>query len=169
MSHISQGEFSCRAGPADSVTFRTRISGPSSRSASDMASLVRTWVQGGDASIKVGASRFHLDPTCDASLENIHAPDCVEKPTEEPAKTSTKIPTKTPTEKPTVETPTKMATKKPTEKGTTGELGNDDDGGSGIKVAGILVGGIIAGLLLAVFIVMIIVIVMWMKKFKSQS
>ena len=169
MSHISQGEFSCRAGPADSVTFRARISGPSSRSASDMASLVRTWVQDGDASIKVGASRFHLDPTCDASLENIHAQDCVEKPTEEPAKTSSKIPTKTPTEKPTVETPTKMATEKPTEKGTTGALGTDGDGGSGIKVAGILVGGIIAGLLLAVFIVMIIVIVMWMKKIKSQS
>ena len=98
MSHISQGEFSCRTGPADSVTFRARISGTSSRSASDMASLIRTWVQGGDASIKVGASRLHLDPTCDASLENIHDLDCMEKPTEKttqkPTETSTKLPTK---------------------------------------------------------------------------
>ena len=153
-SHISQGEFSCRAGPADSVTFRARISGTSSRSASDMASLIRTWIQGGDASIKVGASRFHLDPTCDASLENIHDPDCMEKstekPTQKPTETSTKLPIKTPTEK-------------PTQKEATG------DGSSGTKAVGILLGAIIAGLLLALLIVMIIIIVMWIKKIKPQT
>ena len=153
MSHISQGEFSCRAGPADSVTFRARISGTSSRSASDMASLIRTWVQDGDASIKVGASRLHLDPTCDASLENIHDLDCIkptEKTTQKPTETSTKLPIKTPTEK-------------PTQKEATG------DGSSGTKAVGILLGAIIAGLLLALLIVMIIIIVMWIKKIKPQT
>jgi deleted-in-malignant-brain-tumors protein 1 len=157
MSHISQGEFSCRAGPADSVTFRARISGTSSRSASDMASLIRTWVQDGDASIKVGASRLQLDPTCDVSLDNLHAPDCVEKLTEKPAITSS---IKTPTEK-------------PTQKGTTGKTGNKSNGGSGgsssADTVGILLGGIFAGLMLALLIVMVIIIVIWMKRIKSQS
>ena len=144
-SHISQGEFSCRTGLADSVVFRARISGTSSRSASDLASLIRTWVQNEGASIKVGALRFQLDSTCNASLENIHAPDCVETPNENPAKTPTE---------------------KQPEKGATGNGGSGD---SGAKVVGILLGGIIAGLLLALLIVMIIIIVMWMKKNKSQS
>ena len=143
MSHINQGEFSCRTGPADSVTFRARISGTSSRSASDMASLISTWVQGGNASIKVGPSRLRLDPTCDASLENIYGPDCPEKPKGKPTETSIKM--------------------------LPGATGNDGDGGSGIKVVGILLGGIIAGLMLGLFIVMIIIIVIWMKKIKSQS
>ena len=177
MSHISQGEFSCRTGPADSIIFRARIRGTSSRSASDLASLIRTWVQSGEASIKVGTSRFHLDPTCDASLENIHAPDCVEKPTETPSTKApteppSETPTKMPTEKPTLvtdETPTK-ASDKPSGEGTTDKAtGNGGDGDSGAKAVGILLGGIIAGLLLALLIVMIIIIVMWMKKIKSQS
>ena len=160
MSHISQSEFSCRTGPDESVTFRARISGTSSRSASDLASLIRTWVQGRGASIKVGTARLQLDSTCDASLENIHAPDCVEKPTDEPAKTSTKTPTKTPTEE-------------PTQDGVTGKTQNGDNGGNGGissgDTVGILFGGIIAGLLLALLIVTIIIIVMLMKKIKSQS
>ena len=95
MSYISQGEFSCRTGPADTVTYRARISGTPSHSASDMASLIHTWVQSGVASIKVGASRFQLDPNCEASLENIHAPDCVEV-----TKPLTEVPTKKPNETP---------------------------------------------------------------------
>ena len=149
MSHISQGEFSCRTGPVDSVTFRARISGTSSRSASDLASLIRTWVQSGEASVKVGASRLHLDPTCDASLDNIHALDCGEKPTEKPTETSTTKPTTTPTKKPTT--------------------GNGGDGVSSAKAVGILLGAMIVGLLLALLIGIIIIIVMWMKKIKSQS
>ena len=157
MSHISHGEFSCRTGAGDSVMFRARISGIPSRSASDMASLIRTWVQSGDASIKVGASRLQLDPTCDVSLDNLHAPDCVEKLTEKPAITSS---IKTPTEK-------------PTQKGTTGKTGNKSNGGSGgsssADTVGILLGGIFAGLMLALLIVMVIIIVIWMKRIKSQS
>ena len=154
MSHISQEEFSCRSGPADSITFRARISGASSRSASDLASLIRTWVQGEEASIKVRTARLQLDPTCDASLENMHAPDCVEKPTEEPAKTSTKNPTKTPTTKRTQD-----------ENGGKGGSGGTSSG----DTVGILFGGIIAGLLVALLIVTIIIIVTLIRKIKSQS
>ena len=74
--HISQGEFSCRSGLAESVTYRARITGTPTRSASDMAALIQTWVQSGAASIKVGSSRLQLDPTCDSALDNIHALDC---------------------------------------------------------------------------------------------
>ena len=38
--------------------------------------MINNWVQDGSASIKVGSSRFQLDPTCNATLDNIHAPDC---------------------------------------------------------------------------------------------
>ena len=153
MLHISQGEFSCRTGPDDSVTFRARISGTSSRSASDLVSLLRTWVLGGVASIKLGFSRFHVDSTCDAMLDNIHALDCGEKPTEKPTEPTTKTPTETPT-------------KNPSEKGLTGNRGNGD---SGAKAVGILLGAMIVGLLLALLIGIVIVIVMWTKKTKSQS
>ena len=149
MSHISQSEFSCHTGPDYSVTFRARISGTSSRSASDLASLIRTWVQGQEASIKMGTARLQLDPNCDASLENIHAPDCVEKLTDEPAITPTD---------------------KPIQEGVTGNGNNGGNGGiSSGDTVGILLGGIIAGLLLALLIVTIIIIVMWTKKIKSQS
>ena len=78
--HISQGEFSCRSGLTESVTYRARITGTPTRSASDMAALVQTWVQSGAASIKVGSSRLQLDPTCDSALDNIHALDCGAEP-----------------------------------------------------------------------------------------
>ena len=146
-SHISQGEFSCRTGPTDTVTYRARVSGTSSRSASDMVELIRSWAQGGDASIKVGGSRFQLDPTCDATLDNIHAPDCGTKVT------------------PTQDT---KGTEQVTQKIVNG---NDDsgnnEGSSSAQVVGILVGGIIAGLLLALLIALTVMTVLWTRKQKS--
>ena len=92
-SHISQGEFSCRSDPTDSVVYRARISGTPTVSASDLAALIRNWVEGGSASVMVGSLRLHLDPNCDATLDNIHALDCnqnvVEVTDEEPTEDKT--------------------------------------------------------------------------------
>ena len=154
-SHISQGEFSCRTGPVDTITYRARLSGTASRSASDLASLVREWVAGGEASIKVGTSRLHLDPTCDASLVNIHAPDCAVVP----------VTQETTSDKET--TPTKPVTEKVVR--NNGNDDNESDGTSSGQVAGILLGGIIAGLMLALLIALIIIIYIWMKKQNTKS
>ena len=149
-SHISQGEFSCRTDPTDTVTYRARVSGTSSRSASDMVELIRSWAQGGDASIKVGVSRFQLDPTCDATLDNIHAPDCGTKTTEVTPEGTTK------------------GTEQVTQKIVNGnDDGGNNEGSSSAQVVGILVGGIIAGLLLALLIALTVMTVLWTRKQKS--
>ena len=75
-SHISEGEFSCRRGSDDSINYRARIKGTSSRSASDLVALIQSWVQGGQASVRVQSARYEVDNSCNAFLDNIHALDC---------------------------------------------------------------------------------------------
>ena len=144
-SHITQSEFSCHTGPSNTITYRARISGTDTQSASDLASLLRAWVESGEASIRVGTSRLHLDPTCDATLANIHAPDCKVDDTITPK-------------------PTQVTDKEPTV-----DDGNNENGASSAEVAGILLGGLIAGLLLALLFTFIIIIYIWIYKRKKES
>ncbi|CAI8015120.1 hypothetical protein GBAR_LOCUS9414 [Geodia barretti] len=73
---LSQGEFSCRTGPPNTVTYRARITGTSSRSATEMVAIMGAWVQTNKGSVQIDRLRYYLDPTCDPTLENIHGPDC---------------------------------------------------------------------------------------------
>ena len=145
--HISQGEFSCRSGLTESVTYRARITGTPTRSASDMAALVQTWMQSGAASIKVGSFRLQLDPTCDSALDNIHALDCEVKST--PETTTDTITTE------------KLVT------GPNNDNSDESESVSSAQVVGIMLGGIIAGIFLTMLIVLVAVIVIWWKKNKS--
>ena len=115
-----------------------------------MAALIGNWVQDGSASIKVGSSRFHLDPTCDATLDNINALDCDQKVTEKPPEKVT-------------ETPTKQVTEKI-------RSSESEENSSSGQTAGILAVALITGVLqLVVLIVLLVIIVLWIKKKKSNS
>ena len=113
-----------------------------------MAALIGNWVQDGSASIKVGSSRVQLDPTCNATLDNINALDCdqIEKPPEK-----------------VTETPTKQVTEEI--KGS-----ESKDNSSSSQTAGILAVALITGVLqLVVLIILLVIIVLWIKKRKSYS
>ena len=82
LAHISQAEFSCRkTEKQESINYRARIKGTSNRSASDLVALLQSWVQSGEASVLVSSSRFHVDKSCDAKLDNIRGLDCGSKST----------------------------------------------------------------------------------------
>ena len=154
-SHISEGEFSCRGRSNKTINYRARIKGTSSRSASDLVALIQSWVQSGQASVRVGSSRFHVDASCDAALDNIHALDCDTQPLTPPTKPP---PTKPPSEetKPSEVTP------------STEPFIRDDssDGTKSAQVGGIILGGIIAGILLALLVLFIVIVILWKKKTK---
>ena len=112
-----------------------------------MAALIRNWVQRGSASIKVGSSRFQLDPTCNATLDNIHAPDCAVEIEEKPNEKMT-------------EKPTEQVTEKKSEDSSPGQT-------TGVLIVGIITGGL--QLVLLGFIVLIVIIAVWIKLNKSKS
>ena len=169
---LSQGEFSCRTGPPDSVTYRARITGTSSRSATEVVAIMGAWVQTNKGSVKIDRLRYYLDPTCDPTLENIHGPDCpvAETPTDgatDNTTTTDKPVTSTPSTEDSITPPTKpdIDPKDPQSERRTG----DDNGGDGVttgQVAGILLGGVITGLL-ATLIIIILFILCW--KYRKQS
>jgi len=142
-SHISEGEFSCRRGSGDSINYRARIKGTSSRSASDLVALIQSWVQGGQASVHVESARFSLDPSCSAALDNIHALDCGSQPL-----TPTEPPSQSVSRPPQQETP------------YTQSLVDNSESMSSAQAGGFVLGGIVAGVLLVLMIVFIVVLVM---------
>ena len=76
-ANIKDNEFSCRhGGLTTQIVYRARIVGTDVYSAPGLVSLMQSWVGSGMASIMVQSSRLHLDPTCDASLDTLKAPDC---------------------------------------------------------------------------------------------
>ena len=105
---LSQAEFSCRTGPPNTVIYRARITGTSSQSASEVAAIIGAWVKADKGSVKVNQLRYHLDPTCDPTLENIHGPDCVfvEPTTEMPTSNATNSSTSPSDTEPSSEPPT---------------------------------------------------------------
>ena len=114
-------------------------------------------MQGGRASVRVESVRFHVDASCDASLDNIHALDCDTEPTTP----ITQPPTKPSSPSDTPSSPSDTtSTKEP--------LVRDDssDGASSAQVGGIILGGIIAGMLLALLVLFIVIVIVWKKKTK---
>ena len=162
-SHISEGEFSCRRGSDDSINYRARIKGTSSRSASDLVALIQSWVQGGQASVHVESARFSLDPSCSAALDNIHALDCGSQPltpTEPPSQPLTHMP---PSQPPT-EPPSQSASKPPQQQAPSKQssVSSNDRGEtvSSAQVVGVIIGGIMAGMLLVLLVVLIVALIM---------
>ena len=75
-ANIKDNEFSCRGGLTKQIVYRARIVGTDVYSAPGLVSLLQSWVGSGRASIMVQSSRLQLDPTCDAYLDTLQAPDC---------------------------------------------------------------------------------------------
>ena len=143
IANIKDDEFSCRGGLTKQIIYRARIVGTDTYSAPGLVSLMQSWVGSGMASIMVQSSRLHLDPTCDASLDTLKAPDCKVVFFVEPTD---------PTQKPSILSP------------VTGQSGS---GGASVgTIGGIVVGGVTAVLLGILIIVLIAVVTMWKAKSK---
>ena len=136
-ANIKDDEFSCRGGLTDYIVYRARIVGTDTYSAPGLVSLMQSWVDSGRASIMVQSSRLHLDPTCDASLDTLKAPDC-ESPGEESSTTT--------------ESSAEAAAAK-TSGASVGEIG-------GIAV------GVLIAVLLIILIVLVVLVIMWKMKSK---
>ena len=123
------------------IVYRARIVGTDAYSAPGLVSLMQSWVGSGRASIMVQSSRLHLDPTCDAYLDTLKAPDC-----EGGGEPST-----------TIESTEPVASASP--------AGANSPGASVGEIGGIAVGVLVAALLI-ILIVLVVVVIMW--KMKSQ-
>ena len=110
--------------------------GTDNYSAPGLVSLMQSWVGSGRASIMVQSSRLHLDPSCDAPLDTLKAPDC-EIPGEESSTT----------------TESSEAAAAKTSGASVGEIG-------GIAV------GVLIAVLLIILIVLVVLVIMWKMKSK---
>ena len=109
---------------------------------------MQSWVGGGTASIMVQSSRFHLDPTCIAALDNLKAPDC---PIGEDVSQTTVTSRRPP--QPTVSLPSATIS----------------SGASVGEIGGVTV-GIVIIVLLAILIVLLILVMTrkWKSKFSNR-
>ena len=146
VSHISEGEFSCRRGSDDSINYRARIKGTSSRSASDLVALIQSWVQGGQASVFVEGTEFYTDPSCNAALDNIRAEDCGPQPI------TPTLPPQPPTEPPS------ESDLKPPQQQTPFNQPPAGGAARSAQVGGIIIGGIVVGVLLSLMVAFIIML-----------
>lgn len=133
-------ELSCRRGLQDQISYRARILGTNTYSASGLVQLLQLWVETGTASIRVGVSRLEADSSCPVFLDNLNAPDCLPPGTTPQTRTTPQTHT-TPQIRPT----------------TTVPVVNRAVGGvSGGETGGIIVGVLIAVLLIVLAVLLVV-------------
>ena len=130
------------------IIYRARILGTSNYSASALVELMQSWVNGGQASVNVGASRLQIDPTCPVFLDNLIAPDCSPPTTETPTSPTTSSST----------TATVTSTTEPPTRPSTGNGPSAQPRVSSTKISAGEMGGIIVGVLIAVFLLVLVIL-----------
>ena len=76
ISNIRNDEFSCHGGLKNRIVYRAMIIGTDTYSATDLVSLIQSWITSGSASITVFSSRLRFDKDCTAFLDTLNDPDC---------------------------------------------------------------------------------------------
>ena len=143
ISNIRNDEFSCHGGLKNRIVYRAMIIGTDTYSATDLVSLIQSWITSGSASITVFSSRLRFDKDCTAFLDTLNDPDCPFNA--EPQQTATA---------PKSTESVNMAPTASSHHVRAAEIG------------GLLIGAIII-ILLAVLVLVIIIVAM--KKYKCKS
>ena len=148
-SHVMNEELSCRRGLQDQISYRARILGTNTYSASGLAQLLQLWVETGTASIRVGVSRLEADSSCPVFLDNLNAPDCLPPGTTPQTHTTPQTST-TPQTRTTTQTRTTPQTRPTTTVPVVDRAVGEVSGGE--------IGGIIVGVLIAVLLLVLAVL-----------